>query len=67
MGVRFSSLLPKLWVHKRLNSKALKSSLHRSFTAIAAKIIANWLIVRVPTAGDLATTWMNRRCWVSGA
>ncbi len=46
MGVRFSSLLPKLWVHKRLNSKALRSNLHRTFTVIAAAIITNWLFVR---------------------
>ena len=56
MGVRFSSLLPKLWVHKRLNSKALRSNLHRTFTVIAAAIITNWLIVRVLIAGGLATT-----------
>jgi hypothetical protein len=67
MGVRFSSLLPKLLVHKRLNSKALKSSLHLSTIASAAEIIANWWIVRVQIAADLATTSMSRRCCASGA
>jgi len=39
-----------------LNSKALRLSLHRTFTAIAAAIITNWLIVRVLIAEGLATT-----------
>jgi hypothetical protein len=40
-----------------LNSKVLKSSLHRSFTAIAAGIIANWwiVLVRIITCADPAT------------
>jgi hypothetical protein len=67
MGVRFSSLLPKLWVHTRLNSKALRSSLHRTFTVIAAAIITNWLFVRALIAGGLATTYMSQRLCVSGA
>jgi len=36
--------------------EGLKLSLHRSFTAIAAGIIANWWIVRALIAGGLATT-----------
>ena len=41
--------------------------LNRTFTAIEAGIIGNWLIVRVRIAQDWATTSMSRRCCAYGA